>query len=519
MLRTSRIYFYLICILITALTACGGGGGGGTTADPATTTVSGVVEAPSMAVVRYEDKGTLRMIASLFISDLHAAVTGLVSVPDATVELIRINEDGSQNGAVIATTTTNADGSYSLDFEGTLTGDMVVQVTSDSGTPMRSLVVSDVADINPVTEYVMQQVLESIQNNDHITLDSITEAAVEEITILVEGLDIVFTGSETIEEIATIIDTAASSGGVDVSTEVSNGLYTVDLNGLTPVSVITSSDCINGAVGGWEYTFSSTGMTLTGSDSFNSNGDGVCSVGAEESFTLTHAEVQEIGDIPFNCGSDNICTYDDLNKVITGVDGDNRDFTSTYTHVPGSNILTYVKSATDGNGTTIYSEIIALVANDNPPNNVAYDCSYESSWNDIAGEPAIFNSYTEFLQVVDACGGAQMITEADILGTWTATYTFGNDTETDELVFSADQTLSYNFYLNGVFEGSLPMTWSLANNLVTITAVDFFDVIAFTPNGIKAYTEEAGWSSNPNLDTLDGNAEGEIWTPEYVKQQ
>lgn len=523
MLRTSRIRFYLLSILFVALTACGGGGGGGaegtTTTPAATTTITGVVQAPSTTVVQYEDKGALRMMASLFISDLHAAVTGLVAVPDAIVELIRINEDGSPNGLVIETATTNPDGTYSLEFEGTISSDMVVQVRSDIGVPMRALVVSDIADINPVTEYVTQQVLASVQNNDHITLDSISEAAVEEITLLVEELDIAFTGSETIEEIATIIDTAASNGGVDVSAEVNNGLYTVDLNGLTPTSVMTASHCTNGAQGGWEYTFSATGMTLTGSDTFISNGDGNCTRGAEESFTLTHAEVQEINDIPFNCGNDNVCTYDDLNKVIEGTDGDGRAFTSTYTHVPGSNTLTYVKSATDANGTTVYTEIITLVANDNPPNNVAYGCSYESGWNDVAGEPATFNSYTDFLQVVDACGGAQMVTDADVIGTWTASYTFGANTEVDVMTFNADQTLDYTNILDGVVGGTMTLSWSLVNNLVTITAVDFFDVTAITPNGMKVYTEEAGWSSNPNLDTLDGNPEGEIWTSTAVKQQ
>jgi hypothetical protein len=44
----------------------------------------------------------------------------------------------------------------------------------------------------------------------------------------------------------------------------------------------------------------------------------------------------------------------------------------------------------------------------------------------------------------------------------------------------------------------------------------FQEIWAITSFGIKAYSEEAGWSSFPDLATLDGAPEGEIWTPQYV---
>jgi hypothetical protein len=57
------------------------------------------------------------------------------------------------------------------------------------------------------------------------------------------------------------------------------------------------------------------------------------------------------------------CDYHDLNKVIEGMDGSDRPFRSTYTHVPGSNVLSVVKTITGGleEGSS-WSETVVLAA-------------------------------------------------------------------------------------------------------------------------------------------------------------
>ncbi|KPJ93335.1 MAG: hypothetical protein AMJ53_07475 [Gammaproteobacteria bacterium SG8_11] len=221
--------FILALALIASLTlsACGGGGGDGggnqTPPPPPTlTTISGSVSAPSSTVAQYERQNVLSMIASLLISDLQAAITGLTPVTNATVELIRIDKSGAQVGDVIASTTTDSvTGAYSLDYEGTLSSDLVVQVTGASG-PMRALAVAETTDINPVTEYVTQQILASIINNNNISLDAITPKTVAELIDFVESLDITFSGSETVAESAAAIDSVADANGID--SEISNSL-------------------------------------------------------------------------------------------------------------------------------------------------------------------------------------------------------------------------------------------------------------------------------------------------------
>ena len=37
-------------------------------------------------------------------------------------------------------------------------------------------------------------------------------------------------------------------------------------------------------------------------------------------------------------------------------------------------------------------------------------------------------------------------------------------------------------------------------------------------NSFTVYSEDSNWSSSPDLSTLDGTAEGEIWTNTTVKQ-
>jgi hypothetical protein len=169
----------------------------------------------------------------------------------------------------------------------------------------------------------------------------------------VENLNIDVTNAVSLEDTITTIDTTADAEGID--NEVNNGLYTISLAGRTASSVITSSGCSGGTEGGFTYSYTADGITMSGSDTFNSDGGGNCTLGAEETFSLTHAELQSIEDFVY-CGSDHLCTYADLNREVSGVDGDNRNFTYAVSHVPGSNTIIAVKT-TEG---TMFTETITL---------------------------------------------------------------------------------------------------------------------------------------------------------------
>lgn len=132
--------------------------------------------------------------------------------------------------------------------------------------------------------------------------------------------------------------------------------YRLKMPGNTASSTMTYSGCPS-LLGGWDYVFNTTSMTWTGSDHWDSSGE-VCTVGPDEVMTVPYTEL----DAPFACGS-STCDYHDLNKVIEGMDGSDRPFRSTYTHVPGSNVLSVVKTITGGmeEGSS-WSETVVLAA-------------------------------------------------------------------------------------------------------------------------------------------------------------
>ena len=79
-----------------ALTACSSGGDSST---PATTTISGLAEAPGGVIAQLEYNQSLAVAATnLLFPAAHAGITGLEPVTGATVELIRIDDDGNQVG-------------------------------------------------------------------------------------------------------------------------------------------------------------------------------------------------------------------------------------------------------------------------------------------------------------------------------------------------------------------------------------------------------------------------------------
>jgi hypothetical protein len=124
--------------------------------------------------------------------------------------------------------------------------------------------------------------------------------------------------------------------------------YTLDLAGKTATSVVTASHCTNGTQGGFTYAFTSTGFTMTGSDQFNSTDPNfppiTCTLGASTTQTFNYVDL--LSDFSLYCGP--VCTYKELNRLSTGIDGDGRDFITSVWHVPNSKVVTEIKRITSG---------------------------------------------------------------------------------------------------------------------------------------------------------------------------
>ena len=130
--------------------------------------------------------------------------------------------------------------------------------------------------------------------------------------------------------------------------------FRIAMAGRTATSVVTYSGC-PGVEGGWSYQFGADSITLTGSDRFAGDGQN-CVLGDEEVLRAGYTEP----DVPFACG-DSVCDFFDLNKVVKGVDVDQRPFTATHSHQPGSGVFVYTKEITGGDEAgDVYSETITL---------------------------------------------------------------------------------------------------------------------------------------------------------------
>ncbi|MDF1821970.1 MAG: hypothetical protein P1U64_10365 [Alcanivoracaceae bacterium] len=148
--------------------------------------VSGQATAPSGTVALLEPVDLFEVALGVFIPSATAAITGLDPVEGATVELIRVDDNGDQVGEVLASTTTSISGNYTLTLPAgvNLAGNLVVRIEG-GGTEMRAQVVERSVDINPVSEYVLQSFVES-----GASLETLTTSSVVKLTGQVEEFDL-----------------------------------------------------------------------------------------------------------------------------------------------------------------------------------------------------------------------------------------------------------------------------------------------------------------------------------------
>jgi len=147
-----------------------GGGGDGTT-------ISGTASAPGGMVAQLRSRNLIELAAHFFIPPAMAEVIGLQPVTGATVELIRVDNDGNQVGEVLATTSTSITGDYTLTLPVgvNLSGDLVVRITGNGGMSMRAQVVEQSVDITPVSEFVLRKYINNGADLDSLVVGDIVK--------------------------------------------------------------------------------------------------------------------------------------------------------------------------------------------------------------------------------------------------------------------------------------------------------------------------------------------------------
>lgn len=164
--------------------------------------ISGTAEAPSGAVAHYETQNAFELALNFFISPLAAAITGLDPITGATVELIRVDNNGTQVGDVLATAVTSITGDYTLPLpEGVnLAGNLVVRING-SNDSLRAQVVEKDVDISPVSEFVLRKFV-----SQGAALDQLLVTDVVKLSGRVEEFDITLSDSTNLEAAFTALE-------------------------------------------------------------------------------------------------------------------------------------------------------------------------------------------------------------------------------------------------------------------------------------------------------------------------
>ncbi|MBK9131666.1 MAG: tandem-95 repeat protein [Gammaproteobacteria bacterium] len=196
--------------------------------------VAGVVSAPSADSEQFSSAAGIftdpfSQLAGWLTGTANAAVTGLVPVSGATVELVRLDSQGNVT-SVIATTTSAGNGSYSFSDTPAPDSTLAVRVTGQSNT-MRAIVTGVEIDVSPASEAVVDSIIDTLSGS--VTLANF---AVEEVSVLaglVAGLDVDLAGL-TFAQAVTAIRNASSPvlgtlitgfSGSGVEGVLHNGLY------------------------------------------------------------------------------------------------------------------------------------------------------------------------------------------------------------------------------------------------------------------------------------------------------
>lgn len=218
-----------ILLIAASLAACGGSSSKSSSPAP-TTQITGAVEAPAGTVAQYQSLSPVQYALNFFISPAVAAITGLEPVKGATVELIRVDNDGNQVGAVLAATVTSITGDYTLSLPPgvNLAGNLVLRVSGTGGAEMRAQVVEREVKINPVSEFVLRSFIDNGAD-----LNNLTTAAVVKIKGQLDDFDLTRVAGSNLNEMLNNLK-AETAGFIDsaIAAETAQPATSADLNNI-----------------------------------------------------------------------------------------------------------------------------------------------------------------------------------------------------------------------------------------------------------------------------------------------
>lgn len=249
-MASSRLILKPLALACSIALASCGGGGDSSISTPAVTSISGTAEAPGGVIAQLEYNQAITVAVTNFVfPPAHAGITGLQPVTGATVELIRIDDDGNQVGDVLATTSTSITGNYNLTLPTgvSLAGNLIVRITGNSGASMSAMVVEQDVDINPISEYVLSKfvddtnlVLADLAVNEVVSLQGKVEefdlSATSDLSTMLAALDAEV--GELVDTQITVINStpdngtaAAAAAGVWNLVEFGVGMHDSEDNG------------------------------------------------------------------------------------------------------------------------------------------------------------------------------------------------------------------------------------------------------------------------------------------------
>ncbi|MGF1767696.1 hypothetical protein L4D06_09965 [Enterovibrio makurazakiensis] len=199
-----------------------------------TSSVSGTVTAPSGVVVNFSQP----TLFQLFFPPAYAAIIGLEPVSNATVELIRIDDDGNQVGEVIASAPTSITGEYNITLPSgvSLAGNLVVRIRG-ANTNMNAIALDQKVNIDPGSHYIYQNLVDSdlvmadLAANHIVTLrgviDELDLTAGTDLTETLAALDAV-AGFRMKQEVAVLATTPGDAAIFEGSWR--NGIFEMALH-------------------------------------------------------------------------------------------------------------------------------------------------------------------------------------------------------------------------------------------------------------------------------------------------
>lgn len=180
----------LLVMFMMLAVGCGSGDGGSSPLPTGTSGigVAGQVQAPNGALAKAPMTGK-QWFASLFsVTESFAIdIAGWTGVSGATVRVFQIDDPGNPIGAVIATGTTNPDGSFALRLPSntSFASNLIAQVENDAtitapmpvGTPntLSVPIVSSTINLNPATDVATRALANRLEPLSNFTTDEVAQ--------------------------------------------------------------------------------------------------------------------------------------------------------------------------------------------------------------------------------------------------------------------------------------------------------------------------------------------------------